>query len=195
MVRDTFTLTVPPGAPAGLYDVQVGWYPTIPRDAGDGTAQDRLRVGEASSFRVAVLPVSWQTTGMEAVTRVDAGFGEAIKLEGYAVHTDAETVYATLRWSTSSYLDNDYTVFVHLVGADGDQALAQGDAPPLAGRWPTSLWLPGVPLDDGHIVPLPPDLQPGVYHLLTGLYDPATGERLPLPDGSNALHLVEIHLP
>ena len=69
------------------------------------------------------------------------------------------------------------------------------DAPPLAGRWPTSLWLPGVPLNDPHTVPLPPDLPAGIYELWVGLYDPGGGQRLPLPDGSDVLRLTEVRLP
>ena len=61
----------------------------------------------------------------------------------------------TLRWSADGYLATDYTVFVHLVDRRRRCGLAQGDAPPLGGRWPTSLWLPGMVLDDVHTIPLP----------------------------------------
>jgi hypothetical protein len=65
--------------------------------------------------------------------------------------------------------------------------LAQGDAPPMGGRWKTFLWLPGVAVDDAHTITLPPNLPAGTYHLLVGLYDPVTGDRLPLPDGRDAM--------
>ena len=101
-----------------------------------------------------------------------------------------------LRWSTERYLDADYTVFVHLVAADDPaRIVAQDDAPPLGGRWPTSLWLPGRTVDDVHVVSLPADLAPGRYALRVGLYDPATGERLRLADGRDALLLAEIERP
>ncbi len=67
--------------------------------------------------------------------------------------------------------------------------VAQGDAPPMAGRWPTSLWLPGLTVDDVHTITRPPDLPAGTYHLLVGLYDPGTGDRLSLPDGRDAMRL------
>jgi hypothetical protein len=196
MVRDTFNLTVPADAPPGLYNVQVGLY--------DPVTGERLLVGEGDSYRVAVLPVRWQPAGQGALTPVDARFenhptGEAITLEGYVVEAGPEEVQVTLRWLTEGSrpsLDTDYTVFVHLVPAEGEgQALAQGDGPPLGGRWPTSLWLPGVALDDIHTIPLTGDLPLGTYHLLVGLYDPVTGDRLALPDGSDALRLTEITLP
>ncbi len=182
MVRDTFTLAVPADAPPGLYDVQVGWY--------DPATNERLPVGEGTTFRVAVLPVSWAGTGQEDLVPTVERFGGSVTLEGYAWQADGQELRVTLRWSVDGRLASDYTVFVHLVGAEGDDvAIAQGDGPPLGGRWPTSLWLRGVTLDDMHTVPLPGDLPAGTYQLLVGFYDPATGERLRLPDGRDAVRL------
>jgi hypothetical protein len=121
---------------------------------------------------------------------VDASFGNMIMLKGYAWQVHQEAVQLTLRWSADRFMDTDYSVFVHLVNPEeADRLVAQGDAPPLEGRWPTSLWQPGVAVDDVHTIPLPPDLPAGTYHLLVGLYDPATGQRLFLPDGSDAVRL------
>ena len=195
MVRETFSLTVPADAPPGLYHLQVGWY-----DAATG---ERLPVGEEDSVRLAVVPVSWVGTSTQAVTPLEARFGEAVTLKGVAWQVNPEAVLVTLRWSADVTLDTDYTIFVHLVDPkDGDRLIAQGDAPPLAGRWPTSLWLPGVVLDDVHTISLPVDtlnsassgsgLPPGTYHLLVGLYDPVTGDRLTLPDSSDALRLPDL---
>ena len=196
MVRDTHTLIIPSDAPPGLYDIRVGWYPSTLPQAGSPASKERLPVGEENTFRVAVLPVDWQGTGSQAMIPLGRRFGEAITLESYAWHVDPVAIQLTLRWSADVYLHTDYTVFVHLVGSgQKGEALAQGDGPPLAGRWPTSLWLPGVSLDDIHTVSLPPDLPPGTYGLLVGLYDPSTGDRLTLPDGTDALRLDGISLP
>lgn len=195
MVRDIFTLTIPTDAPAGLYDVQIGWYPSIPPGAGDAATQERLPVGEKESYRVAVLSVSWQATDLQGMIPVEATFGGSVDLEGYAWQNNSEAVVLTLRWATNAYLKTDYTIFVHLVSPEGEQAIAQGDAPPMGGRWPTSLWLPGVAINDAHTIPLPSELAPGTYHLLVGLYNPATNERLPLADGADAIRLTEINLP
>jgi len=188
MVRDTFRLTVPADAPPALYHVQVGWY--------DPASQARLPVGASDSFTVAMLPIQWSAIGKQAMTPLGQPFGEVIVLEGYAWEVGPEALQVTLRWSTSQPLDDDYRVFVHLVDPAGEgQALTQGDASPLDGRWPTAFWLPGVPLDDTHTVPLPDDLPAGRYRLLVGLYDPLSGERLRLPDGRDALLLGEVELP
>jgi hypothetical protein len=186
MVRDGFTLLIPADAPPGLYAVEVGWY--------HPATQERLPVEGGSSARVAVLPVGYAPTGDLAMMPVETQFG-SITLEGYTLEMEAEALDVTFRWRAADFLDTDYTVFVHLVGAEGETALAQGDGPPLAGCWPTSLWLPGVALDDTHVIPLPGDLPPGRYALLVGLYDPRTNARLLLPDGRDALQLVEFELP
>jgi len=187
MVRDEFTLAVPADAPAGLYDVQVGWY--------NPATGERLLVAEDTAFRVAVLPVSWVGAAQEDLIPLGERFGDALTLEGYALQAAAQELRVTLRWLAGGGLGADYTVFVHLVGASGDAAaVAQGDGPPLGGRWPTSLWLPGVTLDDRHAVPLPDGLAAGTYHLLVGLYDPATGDRLLLPDGRDALRLEGVEI-
>jgi hypothetical protein len=71
--------------------------------------------------------------------------------------------------------------------------VAQGDGPPgYLGTLPTTLWQPGVPLLDKHVVPLPPDLPAGSYSLLVGWYDPESGARLPLASGEDALTLAQI---
>jgi hypothetical protein len=77
-------------------------------------------------------------------------------------------------------MNQDYTVFVHLVSPN-DQLLAQHDGQPW---WkvplPTSTWQPGEELRDEHRLRLPPDLAPGTYRLQVGAYDWQTLERLPV---------------
>ena len=188
MVRDSFVLTVPADAPPGLYDVRVGWY--------DPATQERLSAGEGNSFRVAVLPVAWTGSAIQAIPPLGIRLGKAITLEGYAWQLDRGMMQVTLRWSSDTFLNANYTVFVHLVDPEnGDRLVGQGDAPPLDGRWPTLLWLPGMALDDVHTIPLAGDLSPGTYHLLVGIYDPRTGQRLLLSDGSDSVRLTGITVP
>jgi hypothetical protein len=126
---------------------------------------------------------------------MQARFGESIVLEGYDWQVGPAEVEVTLRWVTEAFLDTDYRVFVHLVDPEeGDRLLAQGDGPPLAGRWPTSHWLPGVALDDVHTIELPEDLQAGTYDLLVGLYDPVTEERVWLVDGGDFVRLTGLEI-
>ncbi len=92
-------------------------------------------------------------------------------------------------WQTPNPVSQDYSAFVHLVSADG-QLVAQADY--LLGGWlyPTSLW------QAGHIaaVPtlffVPPDVPPGNYRLLAGIYHAESGKRLPVKGGDQTSILV-----
>jgi hypothetical protein len=193
MVRDSFTLTIPDDAPPGLYDVEVGWY--------DPVTGERLPVNGGSAFRVAVLPVDWDTTPSENLEPADASFGGLIALQGYSWEIESGLLRVTLRLSLDEagqarpYLDRNYTVFIHVVPAEGRApVVAQSDQEPLGGRWPTLLSLPGMALDASATIPLS-DLEPGIYSILVGLYEPATGGRLTLSDGSDAWHLTDFEWP
>jgi hypothetical protein len=127
---------------------------------------------------------------------LQALYGGTIALEGADWQITTDGLQVTLRWSALDYVGEDYTVFVHLVvPQEGDRIVSQGDGPPLDGRWPTSLWLPGLSLDDGHRVPLEASPPAGRYDLLVGLYDPETDLRLTLADGRDALRIEGLDLP
>ena len=108
-------------------------------------------------------------------------FEYGIKLLG--VDTDEHGTF-TLYWQTDQSIPADYTVFVHLLDSQGTQ-VAQADAPPLAGDWPTSAWMVGQPFADARHFDLSAPLPTGVYNLRLGFYDPASGARLAAfqPDG------------
>jgi hypothetical protein len=98
------------------------------------------------------------------------------------IHNDA--IDMELIWSATQTPAKDYTIFVHLIDAEG-HLLGQGDAPPRAGYWPTSHWHPGEAVASWHTISLPNNLSPGDYTLLVGMYDPASGQRLAIrpPEG------------
>jgi hypothetical protein len=85
----------------------------------------------------------------------------------------------------------DYTIFVHLE-RDG-RLLAQDDAPPLRGRFPTSFWAPDDLARHHWSIAIPPDAPAGDYTLRVGWYDPRSGARLPTPSG-DALDLGNIRV-
>ena len=84
----------------------------------------------------------------------------------------------TLNWQVHQPVDTDYTVFIQALDA-GTHTYATGfDGPPRQNDYPTSLWAPDEVVVDVHLLDLS-NLAPGTYDLVAGLYDPATGERLP----------------
>jgi 4-amino-4-deoxy-L-arabinose transferase-like glycosyltransferase len=121
---------------------------------------------------------------------IEATLGQTIRLAGYDLQPgtslivpDDETLELTLFWEALAPVQEDYTVFVHLVDSDG-RIRAQGDGVPLEGSRPTSSWQPGEILTDVHRLPLGSEVAPGEYRLLVGLYTPQDGIRLPVTEGA-----------
>ena len=96
-----------------------------------------------------------------------------------------EQLPIALYWRVEEGLGRDYQVFLHLVAED-EKIVGQGDGPPLGGDYPTSYWEAGETLVDRHVVGVQPGAPAGRYDVYVGLYDLASGERLPLvgPDGA-----------
>ncbi|RMF28150.1 MAG: hypothetical protein D6759_16400, partial [Chloroflexi bacterium] len=92
-----------------------------------------------------------------------------------------DTLPVVLRWQGLQTMEEDYTVFVHLLGPDG-RLHGQVDAWPVQGTLPTGRWKPGVIVDDPYQVPLAPDAPPGRYQVEVGWYLLATLQRLPVVD-------------
>ncbi len=82
-----------------------------------------------------------------------------------------------LLWQALKPFDRDYSVFAHLLDAQGKK-WAQRDQPPLNGEKPTSSWSPGELVEDTYVMPLSADLPEGPFFLATGIYRWDTGERL-----------------
>lgn len=80
------------------------------------------------------------------------------------------TVRVTLYWHALAEMDIPYTVFVHLLGIDG-QVVAGHDGEPVFGARPTTGWVPGEYVADPHDLSIPADLAPGDYIVEVGLYD------------------------
>ena len=94
-----------------------------------------------------------------------------------------ELLPLTLFWSAERPPARDYTVFVHVVGPDG-QMVGQWDQTPAAGNAPTSGWAPGQLIADEYRVPIPGKAEDGPYRVFVGMYDPATGTRLDVTSAS-----------
>ncbi|MCB0168178.1 MAG: glycosyltransferase family 39 protein, partial [Anaerolineae bacterium] len=99
----------------------------------------------------------------------------------------------TLYWQADTIPTADYTTFLHLRDASNQNA-AQKDSPPAGGRYPTSLWSPGEIIIDEISLPLD-QVEPGQYTPTIGLYEPASGARLPVPGSpANEIALPAIQL-
>jgi len=114
-----------------------------------------------------------------------ATFGPAIRLRGYDLQMAdpaAGRLQLTLYWQAHNTPRESYTVFVHLVGPAGT-IVSQEDSLPVGDDRPTTGWVSGEIITDRHELPVPADSQGDSYTLHIGLYQPATGQRLPAYDG------------
>jgi hypothetical protein len=112
-----------------------------------------------------------------------ADFADGITLTGLrlvaAEVAPGQTAHLTLFWTARQPTAQVYTVFVHVLAADGFDLL-DADGPPANDQRPTNSWQAGETIIDPHLISLPADFPPGDYGLEIGLYVRATGARLAL---------------
>ncbi|MBE7551979.1 MAG: hypothetical protein HS126_13000 [Anaerolineales bacterium] len=179
-IPDRHSFPLPGDAPSGAYRFEVGLYEAasqqrLPVSTGGAPANDKLILGKVQVWQHRPVPPQYPLAPIQ--------FGENIALTGYdrpalTLHP-GQSLSFNLHWQALAAILPDYTVFTHLLDSAG-QLRAQQDNPPQQGRYPTSWWSPGETIVDAHTLLLPPDLAPGPYTLRLGLYQPETGQRLPL---------------
>jgi hypothetical protein len=96
-----------------------------------------------------------------------------------------ETLTVVLLWRSDGQVEENYTVFCHLMSA-GSGLVAQHDGRPVWGIRPTPSWRDGELLVDSHPIVLDAHLPPGRYELVAGMYDLETLERVPTFDSAGA---------
>lgn len=179
LVRDPRQLAVGARVRAGTYTLAVA-------------AVNRRTAASTAPFALGTVTVSEpaRTFAAPAIANLlerPASFGGEAELLGY--DSDIATAKAggqahfTLYWRAQGESDKRYKVFVHVLSPAGKVA-AQSDAEPANGSRPTSTWVQGEIVADGHTIPLPDSLSSGEYAVEIGLYDPADGSRLPLLDAA-----------
>ncbi|MCL4300482.1 MAG: glycosyltransferase family 39 protein [Anaerolineae bacterium] len=108
-----------------------------------------------------------------------------VALLGYDINQDyarpGGIVPITLYWQAQSLLSLRYKVFIHLLSSQEEgqaEVVAQADDFPVCGLSHANTWTPGETVLDRHLLKLPPDLPPGDYTLLAGMYEPDLNLRL-----------------
>jgi hypothetical protein len=128
---------------------------------------------------------------------LEVTLGNAFRLADITLPTAIEPgrpLPVEFRWQALASSAVDYTVFLQLLNPDGG-LVAQQDSSPNGGYSPTTGWTPGQTVISRHALGLPADLPPGDYRLITGLYNPATGQRLATGEGTDFVELgrVSVH--
>ena len=175
IVRDWHDLALPPTMPGGAYRLALG------------LSSDARNLGEVNLGRIDVSSRPRQFVAPAISQPLEKRFGEAIALRGVDLGTatirGGEPLKLRLVWNALDQVRIPYTVFVHVLAADG-QIVAQQDTVPDQGASPTSSWIKGEYVTDAYQISLRPDLPPGPYQLRIGLYDATTGSRLPVFDAN-----------
>jgi len=176
---DWQTVQVPENLPSGEYRLLVRFL--------DG-AEATLATADLGLLQVTATERNFVVPEMERP--YPATFGNEIDLLGYTLTPldEAGQYQLDLAWQAQTVPSRDYTVFVHLLQADGTCApcVWQQDVMPQQNQYPTSRWLAGEVVIDSYQIQLPPDTPPGSYQLEIGLYIAESGQRLQVQQPTSA---------
>lgn len=115
---------------------------------------------------------------------------DQIRLLGYALDKPAaapgDTLEVTLYWQVLAPVFQSYTVFTQLIDPATNGKVGQLDGIPVCDWFPTEQWNPGDLIADPYRIDVAADAAPGDYLLLVGMYDAATGQRLPVSGADGA---------
>jgi hypothetical protein len=161
---------------AGLYDLGSGQRLSIQGPDGHTITNPilgRVKLAQSRAPAPPAYPLPATSEGAPSVS------GYSLSASDVA---PGQSITITLQWRAAGPLNENETVFVQMLDSGG-QLAAQGDGPPLAGHYPTTAWAAGEQFDDPHRIDVPPFVQPGLYDVLIGLYDPRDGTRVPVGAG------------
>ena len=124
-------------------------------------------------------------------TRIDQSFEDGFTLGAFEVQPGTDALDVTLWWTPYAEPSGDYTVFVHLLDADGE-IVTQRDSRPRDGRFNTAWWHAGDIIPDRRTIPLTVAERDRVEALRIGLYPTAGGAPLTRltapPDEADVYH-------
>ncbi len=183
-IADRHELEIPPNTPLGRYRLQISLYRPADLSTLLPLGEETTPVEDISTW-VKVKPPGSEQLSIQHPLHVN--LGDRVTLLGYDVRPEAvqpgQPLDLTLYWQARREMTGDYTVFTHLVAAEG-RIVAQQDNRPAEGRYPTSAWDAGEIVVDRYHLTIPPDAPDGEYHLEVGMYLLSTLERLKIVGGS-----------
>ncbi len=184
VIRQNITFHLPDDLPAGHYRVQVQAQTAdgaivLPSIVSSDNDWAELFTFTVEARKHNYVPPLW-------IRRRDVRFGNVLRLRGYRL--ERETVQAggsvklTVYWQALEKPPKIYAVFNHLRAPD-NTGVWHGDSWPQAGLYTTEHWRKNEVVAETYTIVIPQDTAHGTYSLYTGVYDPATGERLPATAG------------
>jgi len=178
--HDRYTLTLPADMPReATYALDVVWYRVASQQEIGRARVPDVEIGSLyGETEVPPPPRAFDVPPMQQ--RVDATFGDAIRLLGYDIAQAGSWLTLTLHWQAIADIGADYKFFIHVFDPATEQIVAQVDAMPGSNAYPTSRWVQGEVVSER--VELELELESGTYRVATGWYDPVSADRLPALD-------------
>ena len=192
IVKDRRAVELLPATPPGPYYVEVHVY--------SPSADEWLK--PEGDCDILLGPVEVSRREPPAIEDLDmdhpigAVLGERVRLLGYNIESGfrrGDNIHLTLFWQCLEEMDQDYTVFTHLVD-EKQNIWGQKDNPPVDGFYPTSRWEAGEIVRDQYDILISPEAPPGEHQIEVGMYLVETGERLPVLLDDEAVQSDEVML-
>ncbi|MHB1133169.1 MAG: glycosyltransferase family 39 protein [Chloroflexota bacterium] len=178
-------LEVPANAGPGLVWFDLGAYMRFDRASVPWQDAQGRPLGGAVKIGPAKVTTSAPAAG--ASQAADYVFGEDLRLTGYDLRParaqPGGPVEIDLHWQAAAKPREDWVISVQIVDSSG-RLVAQHDAPPLDGAYPTSYWDAGERVVDRHLLTLAKDAPSGSYQLLVIAYRATDQQRLSVKGGS-----------
>jgi hypothetical protein len=170
-------LLLPPSLESGIYLFMVGAAEGVPVSLGIVEIEAPEHTLETPEF----------------ANPAGVRFDGVAELAGYDFSSTAslgETLEIILYWRSLGETQENYKTFVQLLDEEG-RLVAGSDMVP--GNWerPTTGWISGEYIAEGHLLAIPEDLAPGEYRLLVGMYDAGDLQRLETDDSQDSWFLTE----
>jgi hypothetical protein len=144
-----------------------------PEELADARARLGAALGSPGQAWGAV--VVFDVPASPAKPEPQAWFDADLRLLALSAEQQGDALTVTLLWQAGPTTPHDWTVFLHLVDAQG-VLIAQHDGQPAGGNLSTSRWAPGQTVLDEHELVGVGSLGKD-WHLTVGLYDAQTGAR------------------
>ena len=187
--RETWSLALDHDLAPGVYDLHLGLYRRedgkelsawFTDPATGAVILDKKPLDAALLTRIKIPLAPPSTEELRASTSLQTRVGDSFMLSRYMLQYDAASrvAHLTVYWQSVAKTDQNYIAFVHILDSN-NQVIAQKDAEPLDGNYPTSIW------DAQEIIRAPYNLSiptgaPGPYSVEIGMYSQPDLKRLPV---------------
>lgn len=201
-----FLLTLSGSSRGEVGRLWIGFFPLIALAVGPALATRPRWAMAAQLSQLMMIGLVWVTAEAVIVTPTPpsqnndevyissfrAEFGSYATLYGQDVTENGDgTWQVTLKWQAHQSAERPYTTFLHLVDPTTGEVVAQGDNWALQGTWPPSCWQPNDQLTDSYQLDTR-HVPAGQYQLYVGWYDAQTGQRVPIDQSADSLHLTDL---